>query len=167
MPEEIKAIAFRDEKGYGLIVDGKRVVPDMIDRYLYAFLEGVCNSENCYSCPYAERGRTSDLTLGDSWGTEYETEFKKGVSLALCQTEKGKELLAMARLELLDVDVERAIRHNGPLQRPTQKPSVREKFYALLERGCGFNAAVKKCYAKMFFKMELRALLVKLRLLPR
>lgn len=38
----------------------------------------------------------SDITLGDSWGTELSGEVKNGVSLILCQSEKGKELIESA-----------------------------------------------------------------------
>ena len=53
------------------------------------FLNSTSYTENCYECKYAKTERISDLTLGDSWGSRLtEDEIHKGVSLALCQTEK-------------------------------------------------------------------------------
>ena len=37
-------------------------------------------TENCYSCRYASQSRVSDISLGDSWGSELsEEEKKKGI----------------------------------------------------------------------------------------
>ena len=64
--------------------------------------------------------RVSDITLGDSWGSEEDEETQKaGISLALCQTEKGKMLLEHSDLRLLDVDLKRAIEYNHQLRHPS------------------------------------------------
>ena len=57
---------------------------------MISFLTALSDTENCYSCKDAQEKRPGDITLGDSWGTELpENEWKKGISLILCQTEKG------------------------------------------------------------------------------
>lgn len=99
-------------------------------------------TENCYSCPYARLERASDVTLGDSWGTELAGEKAAGVSLALANTEKGRELLERADLVLLPVDRARALETNGQLSRPTQRPGDREAFFGALAAGKTVNAAV-------------------------
>ena len=68
---DLKDIAFRRKARFQLR-DGSATIdkPGVVDRYLIAFLEGLDYTENCYSCAYARRERVSDLTLGDSWGTE-------------------------------------------------------------------------------------------------
>ena len=43
----------------------------------------------CYSCRYKVHNRVSDISLGDSW----EVNCLSGISLVLCQTKKGEELL--------------------------------------------------------------------------
>ena len=68
-----------------------------------AFLNGLSYTENCYSCHYAQTERAGDIT------TELSGELSKGVSLALCQTEKGQELLDMMDFNFYDVDIDAAI----------------------------------------------------------
>ena len=61
--------------------------------------------------------RVSDITLGDSWGSNLDIqEQRKGISLILNQTQKGKELLEQSELELMDVELNRAIEHNHQLR---------------------------------------------------
>ena len=111
--EDVKAIRFR-EKNNAIskhkFVE-KSVLQDRIqDEYMHAFDRGMSYTKNCYFCSYARPERISDITLGDSWGSELsQSEKEKGISLILCQTMKGKELLDIAEVELLPVDVECAI----------------------------------------------------------
>lgn len=47
---------------------------------------------SCYTCPYANRNRVGDFTIGDYWGVkreEPEIFHEKGVSALLINTEKG------------------------------------------------------------------------------
>lgn len=58
--------------------------------------------------------------LMSAWGSEEDEETQKaGISLALCQTEKGKILLEHSDLRLLDVDLKRAIEYNHQLRHPS------------------------------------------------
>ena len=90
----IKNISFRKNSNLGLIQNKSRFTyPFNMDAYSLAFLNSVCYTENCYNCAYASWNRVSDITLGDSWGSELNDEEKKrGISLVLCQTLKGKNL---------------------------------------------------------------------------
>ena len=40
------------------------------DMYTYAFLTSLDYTANCYSCQYATLSRVSDITIGDSWGSD-------------------------------------------------------------------------------------------------
>lgn len=94
------------------------------DKYTIAFLNALTYTENCYECDYAKLQRVSDLTLGDSWGSNLPMdEQKKGVSLALCQTEKGVQLLKKAEVALLTVELERAVENNHQLDHPSVRPA--------------------------------------------
>ena len=80
------------------------------------FLNSTTYTENCYQCQYAKIERPGDITLGDSWGSELEKSIQdKGISLVLCQNEKGKELIDQADLTLVDVDLKKAIESNHQL----------------------------------------------------
>lgn len=136
------------------------------DTYLIAFLNGLTYTENCYSCQYAQEKRVSDLTIGDSWGSQLSAEqTKKGISLALCQTEKGKQLLKMSDLELFDVDKERAKQFNHQLEMPSSKPSKREKFFRKLVQGKDFNELVVWAYPKQCLKQLIKSVLIQLRII--
>lgn len=39
------------------------------DRYMTAFLSALNYTDNCYRCQFAKKERVSDITLGDSWGS--------------------------------------------------------------------------------------------------
>ena len=65
---------------------------------------------NCYSCKYANLKRVADLTIGDSWGSDLPEHIQKeGLSLLLCQTQKGRELLEKMQLNLLPVDMQNEV----------------------------------------------------------
>lgn len=161
--EVLKDIAFRRKTGFQLR-DGAVTIdrPGVVDRYLLAFLEGLDYTENCYSCAYACRKRVSDLTLGDSWGTELTDEVADGVSLALCQTAKGEELLRSAGLELLPVDEERAAANNKQLNRPMERPTAHEGFMDDLASGVTFERAVKRALPKQCRRQDVKRALSRL-----
>lgn len=154
--------SFRHKAHYTLTVSGRPIAGRFAsDCYSIAFLHGVTFTENCYHCRYACEERVSDLTLGDAWGTELpQQERSRGISLALSQNEKGRELLSMARLYLVDADRERMIRNNHQLEHPSQKPAVRVRFFHLLGKGKTFNRAVFRCYPKQCMRQKLKAFLL-------
>lgn len=162
---ETESIRFRVKNSFKLEKDGKRfTVPTTTDDYLMTFLNSTSYTENCYQCNYARLERAGDITLGDSWGSELERHIQdKGVSLVLCQNEKGKELINFAKLTLMDVDLERAIDNNHQLQRPSVKPQQREMFFRELKKGCGFKNTVRKCYPKKYLKNTVKTMLYKIR----
>lgn len=137
------------------------------DSYTYSFLKRVTFTENCYSCKYAGVGRISDLTLGDSWGSDMQSEMTDGLSLALCQTEKGKELLYNSNLVLFDVDKEGAIANNAQLRKAANKSEKREKFLSSLEKGLSYEQAMLRCYPVVLIRQKIKELLIKIRIIKR
>lgn len=161
----LKNISFRSEAGMGLTKDGFGVsMPGTVDPYLLSFLNALNYTENCYSCKFASRKRISDITLGDNWGTELKNEMRKGVSLILINTNRGNELISKANLELLDVDVERAIAANGQLSQPSKAPETREWFMDALIAGEKYNHLVRKVLPKQYMRQILKGYAVKLHL---
>ena len=62
------------------------------------------NRYSCYECKFAGARRMSDFTIGDYWGnTLYPEQNKKGVSVAITHTEKGKRALQSSELELHEI----------------------------------------------------------------
>lgn len=66
------------------------------DWYFRAFLANACLRPSCFSCP-CKRSCGSDVTLGDFWGVESahpEVNRESGVSVVICNTEKGVAALS-------------------------------------------------------------------------
>lgn len=87
---------------------------------------------------------------------------KKGISLALCQTEKGKALLQGANVELLPVSIEKAINNNQQLEKPSCKPKRYELFFKMLEEGKTYRAAVKIVLPRAYRNQQIKRILIKL-----
>ena len=79
--EELEELNFREKTSFGLRSTEKDIgFSRIVDMYTYAFLKSIDYTENCYYCRYASQSRVSDISLGDSWGSELsEEEKKKGV----------------------------------------------------------------------------------------
>ena len=164
--KEIKNISFRAKTKFQLKQNVRYIgTPGTLDKYSIAFLNMLDYTENCYNCPYARRERVSDITLGDSWGSELSDEEKrKGISLILCQTEKGMKLLNRTILHLEDVDVEKAIASNHQLIYPSKKPNGRKYFFEKLKKRGDFDHIVQKLYPKDCVKQNMKSALIKMKL---
>lgn len=160
---ELQDIQFRIKAQYMIHADHKSVAPNGVcDKYSIAFLNSLTHTENCYSCPYACKKRVSDLTLGDSWGTNLpEEQQKQGVSLILTQTQKGAELLNMANICLEDVDIEKAIKNNHQLYEPSHAPKTRNSFFDGIKKNKKFNHLVFSRFPKACLKQDVKSILIR------
>lgn len=162
---KLKSISFRNSDKFAIETKPVRLVAKGVqDRYTLAFLMGICYTENCYTCRYAQVARVGDLTIGDSWGTEMKTELSKGVSLILCQTKKGQELLGMMNFCLFNVEMDKSINQNKQLQHPSSIPGGRTHFFEELQKGKKFNSAVMHAYPKACIKQNIKNLLISVKL---
>lgn len=164
---ECEDIRFRTKGKFRLEKDYEGFTPQSVsDRYLISFLNALTYTENCYDCQYAKLERVSDITLGDSWGSKLdESEWKKGISLILCQTEKGIQLVENSDLALLPVDLQEAINHNHQLEHPSIKPQGREGFFEGLKDGKKFNSLVYHALPKACLRQDLKSVLIKAHLI--
>ena len=163
--QDINKISFRTKNTFQLEKDKLFNVPAVMDYYTHTFLNSVSYTENCYTCKYARTERISDITIGDSWGSELDTdEQNRGISLAICQTEKGKQLLMNSELCLFDVNIGRAIEYNHQLRHPSLKPDERKCFMNMIKDGDNFKKAIRKCYPKLFYKNIIKTILYKLKI---
>ncbi len=160
---ELSQIDFR-VKGNFQVSEMNRTVTTkgICDRYMIAFLSALSYTENCYSCKYAQIKRPGDITLGDSWGTNVpETEWQKGISLILCQSDKGIKLLKDSNVKMLEVDEKKAIENNHQLERPSEAPKTRKQFITNINYGKSFNKAVFLALPKECTRQEIKKLLIK------
>lgn len=101
------------------------------NNYITAFMSGITFRENCFSCPYAQPDRTSDITIADFWG------LKKccipqdnGVSLMLATTKKGLSLINEigSAVNIEERPIQEAIMGNGRLKSASKIPEKRSDF---------------------------------------
>lgn len=159
--KSINNIHFRTKTKFQVYVDYKPISTSSVcDYYSMAFLNSICYTENCYHCSYAKRQRISDLTLGDSWGSTIDDEeMKKGISLILCQNDKGMELLKQVNLNLQAVDIQKAIEANHQLSTPSIKPKKINYFFKSIKDGKSFNSVVFRCYPLAILKQKFKSIL--------
>lgn len=160
--KSISKLSFRKKDTYGLFFgeDMPIVSRGIRDSYLYSFLTSYNYTENCYECRYANVRRIADITLGDSWGTELpEEERKKGISLVLCQNEKGMNLLEMASLKLKDVNIEKSIENNKQLYISSIRPEKRELFMRKLKSGKKYDYAFACCDPGFWMRQQIKRIL--------
>lgn len=160
---EMEDIRFRIKGKFSVYQGNCGVITNGVcDKYSIAFLNSLTYTENCYDCRYAREARVSDITLGDSWGSEICTEqFQKGISLALCQTTKGYELLSRADVHLQDVNLQLATLNNQQLRSTSIKPKAYEDFFTQLKRGKNFNSLITKYFPKDCMRQNIKEILIK------
>jgi coenzyme F420-reducing hydrogenase beta subunit len=141
---QIVSLKFRDKKKYGwqhcltyeTEKDGRRVRHDVLpafNPFYHLFLTGYTLRDSCYQCQYSCQTRVGDITLGDYWGAAADkrisyTELQNGISLVLCNTEKGSKAVGrLGKVTLQDCDLDNETRRNLPLQRAARKPERREE----------------------------------------
>ncbi len=160
--KDLESIQFRNKNKYSIKGNMHYIEPKgVLDKYSIAFLNSICYTENCYSCQYAKIERISDITLGDSWGSDIDAkEMKKGISLILSQTQKGNQLLEQAGLKLMDVDLNKAIANNHQLEHPSVKPAMWGEFFRAIKEGKKFNSVIRKLYPKQCAKQLIKRILL-------
>ena len=165
--KSMNKISFRLKEKMQIWGDDKGIITKGVsDKYTIAFVNGLTYTQNCYDCKYARIERVSDITLGDSWGSQLpEEEKKRGISLLLCQTKKGQLLINNSDLILKDVDLEEAISNNNQLSKPSLKPENRELFFNNIKNGKRFNTEVMKCYFRQCFKQDVKEKLLQLKII--
>lgn len=110
--------------------------------------------------------RVSDITLGDSWGSELDNaEKSKGISLILCQSSKGLDLIKDCNIKLLDVDINKAVEKNHQLHSPALMPRNRNIFLEKLQEGKNFNNLVWRYFTINCVKQKVKKYLIKLHLI--
>lgn len=113
------------------------------DRWFNPFwsiwLNHLMSRPSCYKCPFAEQGRTADITLGDLWGVHlYCPELygkNGGSSLAIGNTDKGTEVLKAAEQYMYghELAFEDALKYQSPMRKHIDDNPQREAFMSDLE----------------------------------
>lgn len=153
--KEIEKLDFRDKVQYSwstptvmYFKDGTLKKSAWNEGFWYkGFLEGVINRECCYQCPYARAERIADFTMGDCWQVSRINpayDDRKGTSLVLPNSPKGKELFAKLAPQMslcAPIDLQEIRKYNGQLNQPTKKHPSRKFFFSHL-KDYGYHKAL-------------------------
>ena len=134
---EFEYLTFRDSKGYHIklykTIDDYKKNKILIskyanlDYYYKNFLRGNIQRDNCYSCPYAQKERISDITIGDFWGLNKNSKIYdniyKGISCVMISTEKGQKLINKVLFQFINEErsYEEVYLYNKQLNKPMKK----------------------------------------------
>lgn len=132
--------------------------PDL-DAHISIFAKNLSLRPSCFECKYANTHRPSDITIGDFWKiAEKLPDFadKKGISLVITNTGKGRNLFDEVKnnLSYKETELENALQPN--LVAPSKKPERYEKFWQDY-----FDNGYKSAYQK--FAMQSKAYAIKRR----
>lgn len=175
--EKIRSICFRCKesgwKKYNMRIEyGDDKVYSKVfrkDPFLSAFCRKASLRESCYRCSAKGFPRHSDLTLGDFWMVDRifpDMNDKKGVSIVLANTNKGKLYLSSLKndLEVREIpeDVFSDIYQTSGT--PVKRPAYRDAFFDLAENKSVQYAAEQLCKTPLNERLvsEMRMALVKL-----
>ena len=108
------------------------------DRWFNPFwsiwLNHLMSRPSCYHCPFATTKRMADISLGDLWGVHlYCPELygrNAGASLVVCNTEKGRQALELAKPHLYghELDFATALKYQSPMRKHIDENPDREAF---------------------------------------
>ncbi len=120
-----------------------------------AFLKNYSLRKRCYTCPHVGFPRSGDVTLADFWklgdlGAD-NPEKKKGISLNLINSEKGKRLMEMSAAEARYIrrELSEAVGGNSSLRGNTSEPPLRDAFVRDTVR-YDYATLVKKYHRELF-----------------
>ena len=149
---KIKSINFRyKENEYTQNIkiefeNGKQYISNYFkgDELYNLFLKDYILRDSCYRCNYASTKRVSDITIGDFWGIEKTIknfDDKKGVSLVLINTEKGKAIFDKVsdKFNLIESNIEDCMQNN--LRKPCDIPPKYDELWNIYRKN-GYNCMV-------------------------
>ena len=146
--------------------DGTSITePGKYDTYFLGFNNNYFLRESCYRCKFCGTDRVSDFTLADYWKCNNpdlisEEQKKLGVALVLANTEKAKEVLSEIQDQVImyEIDGTDAISHNRALDKPQDRPEIRNDFYTLLSN-MDYDSIIYNQFKSRFRKRKIKILL--------
>lgn len=134
--EKIVSVDFRDKTELGWAAHKESFTfpsgKEYRKTYTYMFYEHIMFRPSCKVCHFANLERPSDLTLADFWGWQRADKYlnidDKGISLVICNTQQGQQLLkdVVKYINVMEVDKANCLQPN--LQKPSEFNSRYLKF---------------------------------------
>ena len=138
--QKILSVTFRNKrKGWSTpdlkIVFANKIYTQLLgeEPYYNCFFKNYILRESCYHCPFASLHRPGDITIGDFWGAEEKfskvIETELGVSLAIINTPKGKDLWEQIKHSCWNEKISFNMFSQRSLHLPAIRPLKRENFW--------------------------------------
>ena len=177
--EEITEFKFRDKtKEWGLNAaikinkkgtEIKKIISAFDSSYYQLFLDSKIYRENCYECPYAQKNRIGDITIGDYWKIEQEhneyiedrvLSLKKGISCIIVNNESGQILLNKFGENILKYSstFEKVAANNLQLVKPSTMKNDRNVIMNIYSSK-GYKDVGKYYKKKSFIKRKIKRIL--------
>ena len=130
------------------------------DKYYSAFLNAESLRKSCYVCPFANKERKSDITLGDFWGIENintKLSSKNGVSSTIINTNKGLTIFnnILNNVDYKEVTFTEISKKNLQLTTPSNRGNNRNDWYNDFES----KEFIKNKKVKLNFKKVLKTII--------
>ena len=159
----ICSVNFRDKDKFGWSAhrESFKFIGDTYTyTYTYTFYNHIMFRHSCGTCKYTNLQRPSDITIADFWGWQKTDPTinadDKGLSLVLCNTDKGQELFDIIKERMVFIKAEL----NNCLQPNLQKPSEIHHKRMDFERDYarkGFEYVMKK-YADLGWSYKIKVI---------
>lgn len=115
---------------------------------------------SCYNCKYTNNKRVADFTGGDIWNDKFcssDMDFKKGISILLCNSSKACELISHQKyFNLMKIDYEEALKNNIPYHHSVKRPFSRILSFKLLNLNINPCIVTKICCFKYYIRKKIR-----------
>ena len=152
--DDISKIIFRKGKEYMLTVfnkKGEKIFSEYSNKndYLINFLRSRINRLSCYDCKFASNKRVSDVTIGDFWGLDKDSELSKrknaGISVVITNTDKGQKLIDLCKENLVieNRSFDEAKKENSQLRHSSIASKAHIKFFKIYPK-LGYNKTIVK-----------------------
>lgn len=143
-------VSFRDKLKFGwsgLHRESYVFSPNIKRTFPFTYYQSFLLRQSCSYCPFSSLDRPADITLGDFWGWEKAVpnfvNDDLGVSLVICNTDKGKMAFEAIASQLFTVQVPISDCLQPNLLHPTEENKIRKTFSEEYKQ-YGFNFVLKK-----------------------
>ncbi|MCM1538732.1 MAG: SDR family NAD(P)-dependent oxidoreductase [bacterium] len=136
----------------------KYSVPCESDPYFIAYLNSVSKNITCGSCTVNRLPRQGDLTMGDFWGIEHDSEMndKKGTSLVLINNEKAQRFfddLKQSMKEVKEEPLQMALNGNHSIELPYSLNKNRNLFFEKFDE-LDFSSLINACMSDILYRQQ-------------
>lgn len=122
-----------------------RLFSKLSDKNLFyrTFLSDSCLGKACYdNCKFKYKSSSADIRIGDAWGRLYSKD-NDGVSVVICYTPQGAELLGRSNIQLNGHDFSQVAEYQ--MKKNAARPFISRAVWKILKSKGALNAKMLSC----------------------